>query len=662
MTPKPDLLTLIEEEEAQALGPENGSLAIERATALSYYLGEPFGNEVDGRSQVVSKDVAETIEWIKPSLLRIFMSGDAVVKFDPHGPEDEEQADQESDYVNYIITQKNNGFNIFYVWFTDALLSKNGYVKAYWEEHEEQVKERYEDLTEEEYLMILGDDTVEPIEHSAEEKIVTIMTPQGPMQQSMVMHDVVVQRKSDIGKCEICNIPPENVLVSANHTTVGLQNCSFVEHFEWKTISELREEGYDVPDNIGGNDTLNLEETERLEFYENLRTDSADPSMRLVKVREAYIRSDQDGDGIAELHRVVVVGTTILEDEEVDIIPIACISPTMLPHRHVGRSVADDVMDIQLRKSIIERQLFDNMYIANNIGYAVSDKVNLDDMLVSRPGRIVRMEDGAMPGQGHIQELRGQLLGAESYSLLDYIDAQKEARTGVTKYNQGLDANSLNKTFGGISQIMSAAQQRLEMIARVFAETGVKELFSIVHSVLLKHAKKEEIIKLRNKWVPVDPREWVKRTDMTISVGLGNGNKDQMLSHLQMILQAQTAFQNTGIVTPHNIFNALERLAQNAGFKSPEEFFTDPSNNPQQPQQQDPRVIKAQSDAQISQQKAQQDMQTQNMQTQNDIQTAQAKAQADIMMQWEKASAEIEIAKAKTIADLQAKNMKAMNG
>ena len=373
--------------------------------------------------------------------------------------------------------------------------------------------------------------------------------------------------------------------------------------------------------------------------------------MRLVKVREAYIRSDQDGDGIAELHRVVVVGTTILEDEEVDIIPIACISPTMLPHRHIGRSVADDVMDIQLRKSMIERQLFDNMYIANNIGYAVSDKVNLDDMLVSRPGRIVRMEDGAMPGQGHIQELRGQLLGAESYSLLDYIDNQKEARTGVTKYNQGLDANSLNKTFGGISQIMSAAQQRLEMIARVFAETGVKELFSIVHSVLLKHAKKEEIIKLRNKWVPVDPREWVKRTDMTISVGLGNGNKDQMLSHLQMILQAQTAFQSTGIVTPHNIFNALERLAQNAGFKSPEQFFTDPSNQQQPQQQQDPNVIKAQAQAQ-----------TTAMQSQAKVEAMMNESMATIEANRAKAAADIEIAREKAINDIQNSHIKAMNG
>ena len=396
---------------------------------------------------------------------------------------------------------------------------------------------------------------------------------------------------------------------------------------------------------------LNLEETERLEFYENLRTDSADPSMRLVKVREVYIRTDQDGDGIAELHRVVVVGKTILEDEETDVIPIAAISPTMLPHRHVGRSIADDVMDLQLIKSTIMRQLFDNMYIANNVSFAVSDKVNLDDMLVSRPGRVVRMEDGVMP-DGHILPLPANILGSESYNMLEYIDSIKEARTGVTKYNQGLDANSLNKTFGGITQIMSAAQQRLEMIARVFAETGVKELFHIVHSVVLKHAKKEEIIKLRNKWVPIDPREWVKRTDMTISVGLGNGNKDQMLAHLQMILQAQMAMRGSPLVTDHNLFNSLERLSQNAGFKSAEEFFTDPGQNPQPQQpQQDPAVMKAQAD-----------IQTKQATTQASIDAMMQKAMADIASNRARAENEIEIARAKALSDIENSRMKAMNG
>ena len=284
---KSSLLSLIEEEEQQALGPTNGTLSLEREKAIEYYNGEPFGNEVDGRSQIVSHDVADTIEWIKPSLLRIFMSGDKVVSFDPRGPEDEEQADQETDYVNYQITQKNNAFSLFYVWFTDALLSKNGYVKACWEEYEEQVKEKYENLTEEEYLMIVNDDDVEVIAHSEEIQSVVMMTQMGPVEQQVTTHSLEVQRKQNKGELKTYNVAPEHILVSANWTGICLQECPFVEHIEWKSISELRESGYDVPDDIMGDDVLELEEQERLEFYENFETNWPDPTLRLVKVREA---------------------------------------------------------------------------------------------------------------------------------------------------------------------------------------------------------------------------------------------------------------------------------------------------------------------------------------------------------------------------------------
>ena len=309
------------------------------------------------------------------------------------------------------------------------------------------------------------------------------------------------------------------------------------------------------------------------------------PSRRVL-VRDTYIRIDADGDGIAELMRYVVVGSTVILEEEAECIPFAAITPVIMPHRHIGRSVADLVMDIQLIKSTLLRGNLDNMYLANNGRYAISDRVNLDDMLTSRPGGVVRV---AGDPAAAILPLTHPTLGNNAFSMIEYMDSVKENRTGITKYNQGMDANSLNKTATGIQAIMSAAQQRVELIARIFAETGVKELFLLVHQLVRKHNQRQDIYRLRNKWIPVDPRQWKTRTDMSVTVGLGTGNKDQQLMHLQTILMAQREALQIGVATPKNIYNALAKLTQNAGFKDPEEFWTEPQEGPPPPRQ-DPKV------------------------------------------------------------------------
>jgi hypothetical protein len=258
----------------------------------------------------------------------------------------------------------------------------------------------------------------------------------------------------------------------------------------------------------------------------------------------------------------------------------------IMPHRHIGRSYADLTMDIQLIKSTLIRGQLDNMYLANNGRYAISDRVNLDDMLTSRPGGIVRVEGD--PGSG-IMPLSHPPLPASSFGMVEYMDSMKEKRTGITSYNQGLDSNSLNKTATGVAQIMNAAQQRIELVARTFAETGVKELFTLVHHLVRTTLTKPDIVRMRNKWVEVDPREWKARKDLSISVGLGAGNKDQQLTHLMSILQMQKEAIQIGITNPEKIYNALAKLTQNAGFKNPEEFWVNPANSPP-PQPQGPSI------------------------------------------------------------------------
>ena len=330
-------------------------------------------------------------------------------------------------------------------------------------------------------------------------------------------------------------------------------------------------------------------------------------------VKDTYIKLD------GERYRVVVLGNTVLYKEKCEYVPFACITPMIMPHRHIGRSYADLTMDIQLIKSTLIRGQLDNMYLANNGRYAISDRVNLDDMLTSRPGGIVRVDGD--PGTG-IMPLSHPPLPASSFGMVEYMDSMNEKRTGITAYNQGLDSNSLNKTATGVAQIMNASQQRIELVARTFAETGVKELFKLVHYLVRTTLTKPDIIRLRNKWVEVDPREWKARKDLSISVGLGAGNKDQQLVHLTSILQMQKEAIQVGLTSPEKIYNALAKLTQNAGFKNPEEFWINPANTPEQegqPNKPSEAEIMVQGQLQIEQQKAQAQLQQEQVRSQNDV-------------------------------------------
>jgi hypothetical protein len=251
---------------------------------------------------------------------------------------------------------------------------------------------------------------------------------------------------------------------------------------------------------------------------------------------------------------------------------------------------------------------------------------------------LVRSKGGV---DGVVMPLIHPQVGSDVMQAVEYIDSVRENRTGVTRYNQGLDANSLNKTATGVNSIMNAAQQRIELIARIFAETGVKHLMLIIHALSLKHSQKEEIIRLRNTWVPINPRSWKRRTDMSISVGLGTGNKDQILQHLTMIWQMQTAGMHFGIANPGNLFETARRLTQNAGFKQTEKFWSDPSQNPPQPPQPDPALA-------VEQMKQQGAAQLKQMDLQDSAQKFQAEQQTQMMIdqnrqEWEARQKQLEL-------------------
>ena len=597
------LRSIINSEINNALGFMGGNLTSQRKKSVEYYLGEKLGTEIDGRSQVVSTDVADTIETILPNLLRIFTASDQVVRCEPVKSEDVALADQATNYVNYIFNKDNPGFSILYTWFKDALLEKNGIVKIFWDESESIEQETYKNLNDQEYQLLLDDENVEIVEEESfvDEKMKAAMdlllveaTKQGQLVEDEpipMLHNCVIKRTTKGGKVKIENVPPEEFLIQ--RTAKSIQDSDFVAHRVLKTRSDLIEMGYDpeVVESLPTSNNIILND-ERLTRYsdidENPFNNAPDQATQEVEIYECYLKVDVDGDGIAELRKVVVAGAggyTILENMPCDAIPFCSLTPIIMPHRFYGRSVAELVEDVQLVKSTVMRQLLDNMYLTNNNRVAIMDgMVNLDDLLTSRPGGVVRTKK---PPNQVMLPIQSQTISQQAFPLLEYLDTVRETRTGITRYNQGLDADSLNKTATGVNAIMTQSQMRMELIARVFAETGIKDLFKRIFELTCKYQDKERIVELNNQFIPVKPTEWRNRYNISITVGLGSGSKEQQILMLNNILERQLqAFQLQGnreypMVSLKNIYNSLAKIIENAGLKNVENYFVNPDQGKQ---------------------------------------------------------------------------------
>ena len=608
-----ELITRIRGEVTSSLGYMGDTISKQREQAMDYYYALPFGNEVEGRSQFVDSTVSDTIEWIKPSLMRVFASGDEMVKFNPVGPEDVAAAKQATDYVNYIFMRDNPGWEIMYSWFTDALLSKNGIVKVWWDETDKWDREEYRGLTEIEFESLVSREDVEVIEHTVvdEDGVEEQMTAE--MQEPVVLHDVVITRNAGKGKVAIENVPPSEFLIARE--SKDIQDSRFVCHRVRKTLSELKEMYPDEdldPSSLGGgggDNSLMAFSAERLARYRY--DDSAnyfgdwghedvaeEEGLRTYWLHECYLRTDFNDDGITELRKVCVVGNKVLENEEVDFIPFISLTPIKIPHKFFGLSIADLIMDLQLIKSTLMRNLMDNMYNQNFGRFTVLEgQANLDDLLTQRPGGVVRVKS-----PGAVQRLDTPTLEPYSFQMLEYLDGIRESRAGISKQSQGLDENALKShtTATAVAQVMSAAQQRVELIARNFAETGVKELMRVIYSLVQKNQDKQKVILLRNEWVPVRPDIWRDKMDSTLSVGLGNGNRDQQLMHLSAILSfAGQAMQGgMNVVNEQNMYNIMAAMVKNMGFQNVNDFLTDPAQVPPQPS---PEEMEAEAERKIKQ-------------------------------------------------------------
>jgi hypothetical protein len=595
MTPKPlsdDDIKSICGREIAAAESHAGTLSSNRQEALDRYTGKNVWASKPGQSSVVTREVLETIEWVHPMLIKVFASTDEIVRFEPQGPEDEPVAEQATDLANFIFQRDNPGFLNLHVWTKDALIGGLGVLKIWWMD---EPKVRHQDLggLSEMQLTLLMQDGA--IEISAAEQS-AIPGPPGPDGQPTPLYDVRLTYEEPDGRVRIEPVPPEEYLFlpSVKSDTDPGQG-----HRRRVTQSDLIEQGYDpglvddLPDADEDDEWGERSHRQYPSTLEDVNRDSRDRASRLIQVTEWFTRIDIDGDGRVEWVKVTLGGTNdsvVLNTEEIDGPPFAVLSPILMPHRLDGLSICDLVKDLQEIKTSITRQMLNSLYLANKPRtWAVDGQVNLQELLNSEAGGVVRVKAPGMVG-----ELNSQFVGAAAFPMLEYVDRVLEGRSGVSKLSQGIDADVLKggaaaaQTATGVAALQSAAQQRVELIARVFAETGIKRAFKLILALVTKYQQSERVIRLRNQWVPMDPRSWNSEMDLVTEVGLGTGNKMEQLNYLSQVLQGQKellAMGGLGLVSPKELYNTYAKLVQLSGLKSVDNYFMDPAKQPPQPQQ-----------------------------------------------------------------------------
>ena len=617
-----DLLITLRREEQAAVNFQDGTLSQVRNEALNYYDRKPYQNEQEGQSQVVTSEFADTIESMMPSMMRVFAGTESSVEFAPTGPGQEGAAREASAYVPHVLMVQNDGFRILHWFIKDALMYRLGGATVDLEERE--------------------------IQRPPTEQEAMLFAAVGQEPPSAVMDNkqfVIVD-----------NIAPEDILFSENARDID--SASFVGYRKRVTASDLVELGLapDDVDDLSSERVASFEESARIEGIEMSPRDRRGDSERPLWVVVAYAKVDLDGDGISEMLRVVYahaggqISRLLDRMEWQGPAPISLATPILMSHTVLGRSVFDQVKELQQVKSELTRGMLNNLYFTNYPRPAVSDQVILDSLLDWVPGAPIRFKAGAIPGQGHIEWPQVPSIMDKALAGLEYFDTVRENRTGVVRHNQGLEADTLNKTASGMAMLQNAANQRLELIARTFAETAVKRLYRLIYKAIKRAASGPVQYWSGQRFATVNPAAWPDDMDLTVNVGAGTRDAAmQALTFVATIQEKLVALQGGQAVgpyvTPENIANVAQRMQEAVGYKTPGLFFQPPERvvqaPPPQPQP-SPELAKVQAQAQAD-----------AMKLQADQQHAQTKLMADVQMKREASAADLEIAREKAALDLQ---------
>lgn len=658
-----ELRAIVGGEATRAVGRFDSDLGKARDELWRRYFGEPYGedrNEPASVSKVIDRSVAEQVDWLLPELARIFVSSDEIARLDATSEEDEEQARDETEALNKIFFADNRGYIVILMWLLDGLVSKNAYVKAWWETREVTRLERHEGLDPASADAFIDLEITDLERGGAKVEIESrsalqqwVRNPEtGEQELEEVSQDVTLRVTETVEGPRVAHLPPDEFIISPRWNSVDLEGCPFCGHASTVPASDLIERGFDrdqVDELPEGRTDLTGERETRFNsgglvdsgFEDNFLA----PGMRMIEVTEAYIRADWDGDGIAELLKVTIAGRDgqILKWADhmkgkveslswpYDIqpcaeIPIFAWTPWIIPGRHVGTSVAERVTDIQRIRSVIWRQGLTNLYLGNNLRPVVSvDQLSRDtipDILNPRPGHPIRVTG---PVGTAVSQLPVQSLLADTMQMLQYAGDQAQARTGITRFNQGLETDVLKRQSGvAVELTQSAGRGIQELIARNFAETGLTRLMLYLHKLVRQQHKGEMSLKIRGEWRQLKPSRWPVRTDMTVHVGLGTGSQSKRIENLMTILQIQQTAMTAAspLVSWAQIYNTLDHITEAMGYRDANQFFADPKAAPPQPaggegeaQQGDPaqalvagEQIKAQAQLQIAAAKTQADL------------------------------------------------------
>lgn len=570
-----DLVDLVKRRRDASVRYLNDTQSSDRREALQFYRGDNltlYGDSGNGLSTVVSRDVLEAVESMLPGLIKPFVAGDEAVRFEPSLPDDEDGAKQATVFINNRFTTDNSAFRVVYDFAKDGLLYRLGIAKVVYEEVDESEIETLRGLDRQAYealdALVRQDKSAEILDDPVQEEDGTITCK--------------VKKQKTRGTYRVHIIAPDEFI--HEDRLASLEDATFLGHRKNETVGDLIAMGLDKKkcEDLQGIDVPSQEADER-HGRDEFREDFDDDDLaRKVTVSDCYLRCDYDGTGTLQWRRVIVAGNEneLLLNEPAEDHPFVAWTPIPIPHKLIGSSIHDVVRDIQMQKTAVVREAFNALYLSNRPQREVVEgQVNIEDLLNPSVGGIVRVK-----GSGMIREIPsgGEGVAQQSLAMVEYMDGQREQRTGSTRYNQGMDANSLNKTATGISIIQNASTQRLEAISRHLAE-AMMGIFRKMLALVSRYADKKEIIRVQGKWVEMDPADWRTGYDMSVSVGLGTGNKDQMAAHITNLMEIQKeigmAQQGmTGpVVTWENVYEAAKRLTENLGLKGVERYFTDPA-------------------------------------------------------------------------------------
>ena len=641
---------IVQDAIASAVDFVESEISQDRIKAQRYYDGEVDLGYEDGRSKVVATKVRDTVRAVKPSLMRIFLSTAKPVEFVPHGPEDVAMADQATEFMHHEFTRL-NGYRVINDAFQDALVKKQGIVKAYWMTYPEAEIYTFTDLNDDELAYLTDDDEVSVLEQTTE---MSISMDEMGMEIETPSHSIKISRQQEKGELCIESVPPEEFFV--NRDARNLKDAYLVAHRTEMRAGDLIAMGYDPEVVLDLNSFDNGSEMTEAEVHErrgyDLDTsdeDEQDPSMKNVTVTEAYMRIDADGTGIPVLHKITCGGTSyeMLDFEPCDELPFAKFEIDPEPHTFYGRSLAEIVMDDQDAATSILRSILDNVAMTNNPRLAVIEgAANIDDVLNNEIGAIVRMRQA-----GAVQDLSVPFTAGQTLGALTYLDGLVETKTGVSRASMGLDPDAMQSTTkAAVQATVQAAAGQVEVMVRNLAD-GMRDLFGIMLRLSNKNVDEEQMMRMNGSFVPVDPRVWDSSMDVSINVGLGTGREEEKAMALNQALQMQTMVYQTygpmnGLVSMTNIRNTLADQLAVAGIRNADRYFAPIT------EEIEAQMLQQQQEAQAQQGEAQDPnaafLQAEQMKAQAKMQSDMAKLQLDT----QKAAAEDDLKRDQMAQDL----------